>query len=327
VVVLRRWCALLLVLAGSPTAITAPVAVGEPPPVRFGIKLLDAPVSREDDPRAHAYIIDHLPPGATIQRHIQVVNQTASRLVLELYPGMASIQDGQFAFAPAGTPGDLTRWITLDPASVDLAPYGSATALTTIHVPPDATAAERYGVIWAEHRSPPGPQGNVGLNSRVGIRVYLDIGPGGEPASDFHIDQLVPARTPDGRPQLRAQVHNTGGRAVDITGTLSLASGPDGLAAGPFPVDHGRTLAPGDTATTTITLGTSLPAGPWQASLILRSGLIEHTATATITFPAARLGAPVTMTSPWPARLLAAGLILATGTLALALRRRLKPRN
>ena len=44
-----------------------------------------------------------------------------------------------------------------------------------------------------------------------------------------------------------ATVHNTGGRALDMNGTLQLPAGPGGLSAGPFPANLGVTLAIGDT--------------------------------------------------------------------------------
>jgi len=46
---------------------------------------------------------------------------------------------------------------------------------------------------------------------------------------------------------VRASVHNTGGRALDMNGTLQLLAGPGGLSAGPFPATLGTTPAIGDT--------------------------------------------------------------------------------
>lgn len=54
----------------------------------------------------------------------------------------------------------------------------------------------------------------------------------------------------------------------------------------------GVTLAIGDTEPVTIGLDNRLPAGPWDAEITLRSGLIERSARATITFPNAGAAAP-----------------------------------
>ena len=107
----------------------------------------------------------------------------------------------------------------------------------TIAVPIDAAPGERYAVVWAETRSTPSEGGITQVN-RVGIRIYLAIGAGGPPAADFTIDSLTAIRSADGRPMVVATVHNTGGRALDMSGTLELSAGPGGLSAGSVP---GRT--------------------------------------------------------------------------------------
>jgi hypothetical protein len=80
-------------------------------------------------------------------------------------------------------------------------------------------------------------------------------------------------------------VRNTGARALDLSGELRLSDGPGGTSAGPFAVRLGTTLGPGDTSPVTIALDPKLPAGPWQAKLVLRSGTLEREATARISFP------------------------------------------
>jgi hypothetical protein len=136
--------------------------------------------------------------------------------------------------------------------------------------------------------------------NRVGIRLYLSIGPGGPPAADFTIDSLTAIRSPEGVPMVLASVHNTGGRALDMSGTLELTAGPGGLSAGPFPADLGITLGVGDTEPVTIPLDKQLPAGPWDARITLRSGLLERRAEATITFPDAGAAPSVSTSSTRP---------------------------
>jgi hypothetical protein len=80
-------------------------------------------------------------------------------------------------------------------------------------------------------------------------------------------------------------VHNTGGRALDMSGSLALSDGPGGLSAGPFAAELGTTLAPGATAPVTVPLDDAITGGPWTATLTLRSGELERAARAEITFP------------------------------------------
>ena len=173
-------------------------------------------------------------------------------------------------------------------------------ALVTISVPSDATTGEQYGVVWAETRSAPIAGGGVIQVSRVGIRLYVSVGPGGVPAADFTIDSLTALRSADGRPTVLATVHNTGDRALDMSGTLQLLAGPGKLSAGPFPATLGTTLAIGDTEPVTFILDDQLPAGPWDARITLRSGLLERSARATITFPDIGASPPVNTTSTRP---------------------------
>jgi hypothetical protein len=124
-----------------------------------------------------------------------------------------------------------------------------------------------------------------------------------------------------------ATVHNTGGRAIDMNGTLKLLAGPGGLSAGPFPATLGTTVAIGDAEAVTIVLDKWLPAGPWDAQLTLHSGLLERSAAATITFAHTRTSPSTTIPSPrsrwlYPATAGLVILLLAVAVLVITLRRR-----
>ena len=252
----------------------------------LGIRLLDAPASLVRDPRARSYVIDHLPPGAHIRRHVEVLNDTGAPAHVLLYADGATVAGGEFLPGPGQTENELTRWTTIRPSSMDLAQGQRAVATVDVVVPRDATKGERYGVIYAEL---PGGKTASGFSiaSRTGVRMYVDVGFGAAPPSNFTINTLTASRTPDGSPEVQAQVHNTGGRALDMTGQLLLRNGPGGLSAGPFPVELGTTLGIGQTEPVTAILDKALPAGPWLARIELRSDLLRRAAEGTITFPTA----------------------------------------
>ncbi len=265
---------------GAPTSGSPMPAAGS-----IGLRLLEAPIAAGDDPRAQIYIVDHLAPGAVIQRRIEVSNTTTSTIEVGLYAAAASIANGSFLGAAGHTANDLSSWTSVSPGGHDIVAGGRTTAIVTISVPGDAAPGEQYGVVWAEAGSAPSADGGIRQVSRVGIRLYVSVGPGGPPAADFTIDSLTAARSPDGRPVVLATVTNTGGRALDMSGTLRLSDGPAGLSAGPFPASLGTTLAIGDTEAVEVTLDKLLPAGPWEASITLHSGLLERSAHSSITFP------------------------------------------
>jgi hypothetical protein len=81
----------------------------------LSIRLVDAPTSLRDDPRARLYVIDHVSPGQTISRHVAVTDSTRSRLSASLYVGGATIQGGSFTPTDKGTPSDLGSWSTVTP--------------------------------------------------------------------------------------------------------------------------------------------------------------------------------------------------------------------
>jgi hypothetical protein len=285
----RRLLIFLISAAGAlaPAAyVRVPPAAAQAPSGSVGIRLLEAPKARQNDPRARIYIVDHLAPGTTIRRHIEVSNGTGERLRISLYAAGADVADAGFRFADGRTQNELSRWINVSPSSVLVGARSAAQALVTIAVPPTASSGERYAVVWAEP-PPSKPAGGSGVTTvnRVGIRVYLSVGPGGEPASDFRIVSLTASRDRSGAPVVTAQVRNTGGRALDLSGELRLAGGPGGLSAGPFDARLGTTLGVGETGSVVVPLDRAIPAGPWDATMMLRSGALEREASARITFP------------------------------------------
>ncbi|MFI6758511.1 hypothetical protein ACIBF5_05115 [Micromonospora sp. NPDC050417] len=295
----------------------------------IGIQLLEAPTDRRGDPRALRYIVDHLPPGTVIKRQLLVANKTAKTQRVDLYPAAATIEEERFVFGAARTPNELTSWISLDRETLELEPGGKARFRATITVPPQASAGERYAVIWASVSSAPDPTANVNKIHRVGVRTYLSVGPGGEPPSSFTIGELSPARDTLGVPSVRIAVRNTGERALDLTGSVSLSDGPADLRAGPFDVVDGTTITPGESGTVLAQLPRELPNGPWQIDVALASGQVKESATARITFPdpgrVGEPGSPLSRLGPlWAlvAGSLVVGLVVLTGLLLLIRRSR-----
>src|SRR4051812_4200008 len=240
----------------------------------LGIGLADVPSSVRD-PRAHNYVIDHVKPGARFTRRFRVCNGTASPITVKLYAGAANIVDGAFTIVEGRAGNELSSWITVAPAAITVPSGEQRIATASFAVPPTASGGERYAVLLAELPARRGANG-LAVASRVGVRVYLDVGGARAPTSDFTVDSLQASRLADGTPQVTAQVHNTGARALDMTGVLTLRDGPGGLSGGPFPAQLGTTLAPGDTEPVTVVLDKAITGGPWTARLLLRSGLLER---------------------------------------------------
>lgn len=274
-----------LLVAGALCVPAAAWAQAPAPPPGIGVKLLQGPADGADNPRAHEYIVDHLAPGTTISRQVGFSNGDAVPMDMTFYAAAADISAGAFVAQPGRAANDLTTWTTFAPASATVQPGQTLPVTVTIVVPAGATAGERYAAALAETSAGPSDAGGVTTVSRVGIRMYLSVGPGGAPATAFTITALTASRDEQDRAVVTAAVHNTGERAVDVSGELELSDGPSSLSAGPFAVGTAPTLAPGDDATIVIPLDAGLPAGPWDARLTLRSGLHSEVGSGSITFP------------------------------------------
>ena len=88
-----------LVPAASATAGANPVKSG---PQRFGVRLVNVPVSEAHNPRGLRYIIDYLPAGAVVHRRIAILNEESTKSHFTVYPDAAQITHGKF-IGDAGT--------------------------------------------------------------------------------------------------------------------------------------------------------------------------------------------------------------------------------
>jgi hypothetical protein len=280
-----RMKALVAVALAAAAALAPDAHAGQGPErTGLGLRLLEAPSERRDDPRARTYVIDHVAPGTEFSRKFEVSNDTGASAQVSLYPAAAEVANGSFSAAPGRAANELTGWMSVTPQVVELDHGERVTAVVTYRVPPDASPGERYAAVMAE-LAPARASGGMLVSSRVGIRTYLGVGEGGEPASDFVVDSLAGARNAQGAPVVRATVRNTGGRALDMSGELRLLAGPGGLTAGPFPAKLGTTPGIGQSSPVEVVLDRAFPAGPWTVRIELQSGLVRRTAKAVISFP------------------------------------------
>lgn len=177
--------ALALIAGAVAPAIGASSAAAAPQDDRsssgIGIRLVDVPAASVDDPRARTYVVDHLKPGAVIERRIEVENNAASDAQVKVYSSAASIAEGGFVGASGNDQNEMSSWTSATPSALELGPNEKSLVEVTVKVPADAVEGERYGVIWAETTIPPTASGGVTRVGRVGIRLYLSVGPGGAP--------------------------------------------------------------------------------------------------------------------------------------------------
>jgi hypothetical protein len=232
-----------------------------------------------------AYIIDRLAPATGIRRRIEITNNTATTADIAVYPAAAFLRRGAFGFASGRSRNELSGWTSVARRVLRLQPGARTLETVTINVPKGATRGEYYAVIWAEVSAAAPAGGGVTLVNRVGVRMYISIGPGGAAPAKFAIASLTAERAATGAPLVVAKIRNGGRSTLDIRGALTLSKGPGALRAGPFPVTPVTGIAPGGSQRATVLLDKRLPRGPWLAHMTLRSGPVERTAVATLIFP------------------------------------------
>ncbi len=318
---------MVLAIVAMLTATLAPPAAGYSSPARrddgghLGFRLIDVPAARVDDPRARTYIIDAVKPGASIRRRMEVNNATGAMQTVELYAGAATVTDNTFTAADDRTANELSSWVSLETPVLEIPAHTKEAVWATISVPKTASKGERYAAVWAQVSGKREPGRNVIQVVRVGIRIYLDVGPGGELPTEFRIDHVTVHREAGQWPVIAATVHNVGGRAVDMVGSVSLSNGDGAIKAGPFKVTNGITILPGGSGEVTVLLDRPLPPGDWDVELTLQSGTVERKVSTRLTVPG-----PVPVKQPrrwWLYLAAGAAVALAAGVaLFLILRRR-----
>ncbi len=321
----------MAVVLATAIGVAAPAVAETTPPVAsepgsLGVRLLDVPAATVDDPRARSYIVDELEPGATIQRRMEISNTTASPMDVDVYAAGAQIADGAFTVDAGRTANELSSWTTPSEDDVQVPAEATVDVTMTVAVPADASPGEQYAVIWAETAG--ATDGQILAVSRVGIRMYVAVLGGNPPASAFDVSSLTAERAADGHGIVRAAVHNSGGRALDLSGELTMSAVGTAMSAGPYQATLGTTVAPGQSGTVVFEIADAIADGPWDAVVALHSGLVTGGGEARLTFSAQAsdvVTAPVPAPSAGPLRweiAIAVLVLAAVGTLLLLRRRK-----
>jgi hypothetical protein len=313
--VARRVPAGTIALAGAialASGLAAPSALaGSTPPARraasggIGVRLDTVPKNQAPNSLGRSYIVRHMPIGTSLRAVITVSNTTKSTQRISVYPGAAAIRHGTFTFLAGAAANDLTTWTRLSTGLLVLKPDTQKPVTVTVRVPGNAYRGQRYAVIWAQVSS---GKGQIIEVSRVGIRMYISVGPGGPAPPGFVIESMTAQRTTGGAPMVVVRVRNTGGVPMEASGSLRLLHGPGGTSVGP--ISTGAIMGVGTAAVVDVMVDRQIPLGPWMSVLSLKADFLQRSARARLTFPAVPVGSSV----PW---LLIAGIALAVILLAI----------
>ena len=146
-------------------------------PGSVGIRLVAVAGASPRNPLASSYVVERLAPGrgslAKWRSTTTPIGAWMFRCIRPLRPSCGAISSSRRAEAETS----FSRWTSVSQDVVHLGRGSEAFETLTINVPSSASSGERFAVLWAEVSAP--PAGGITLVNRVGVRMYLSIGPGG----------------------------------------------------------------------------------------------------------------------------------------------------
>jgi hypothetical protein len=317
----RQLVTVLVVAAATvlPAGLAAATSVPAPS-TSVGIRLVPSPGAQSGNPLAADYIIEHMAPGTSITRSVEIDNESSAPMSVSVYAAGANVVRGRFAFSPGHTSDELSSWTSVGQGALRLAPGARRLDAVAISVPRSALPGSRTAVVWAEVSARAGD--GVTLANRVGVRIYLSVGSSASAPPIFGVGPIEAARTAAGAGRITTSAHNLSGSTFSVRGALVLTNGLDGLRAGPFTAVPTSILAPGASARVAVSLAPSFPRGPWHATFVLTNGSVTRSVSATILFPPAILAASNGGIPPIADILAVIALLLAAGVVIRAARRR-----
>jgi len=161
-----------------------------------GIRLLEAPTARQNDPRALRSIVDHVKPGASFSRKFEVSNTTSGRRRVAIYVAGADVVGGEFVPADGHTQNELSSWLTVDVASADLGAGQVVQPRLTVAVPASAPAGDRpakagdtllVDLLDSDGEAQPDTVGSFAFTANLAMRpLFATITPSGNVTSASH---------------------------------------------------------------------------------------------------------------------------------------------
>jgi hypothetical protein len=254
-------------------------------PGTVGIRLVPLSGSSSSNPLASSYIVARLAPGARLTRTVEIDNATNKVAHVAVYVAAANIIHGKFIFSSGHRANSLTGWTSVSDHELALTPHSQAFDVVRVRVPISAPSGAQFAVVWASVSASPRSGVGITLVSRVVVRMYVTVGPGGSAPPSFTMTSLAAARSTSGDALVVSEIHNTGAITLDLTGVLLLTHGPGGLSAGPFAATMGSLLSPASSEPLTVQLSPNFPRGPWHATLRVSSGTFTRSRSATLNFP------------------------------------------
>ena len=228
-------------------------------------------------------------PGTEETTVIEAVNQGDDDLRLKSYGADFEIDEAGEIDYPRSGPGprSCAGWFRFNPQTLEIPKGTSGPVRATARIPADAAGNYRC-VLFLEDVPPPSKVKRkvfaVQMNARLGVIVYVTVGPVGPPA--VRVEQLSARGRDDGKLEAEAVISHVSGSMARVVGKWELVG-----AAG-TPVESGESAVPLlPEHRRRVTWIASPPPGDYQLRLTLDFGAEKRIVAET----------PVTVSAPGPA--------------------------
>jgi len=192
-------------------------------------------------------------------------------------------EEGGLAFGPAST-ADLSGWITVSPAKLDLAPNESADFNITIKVPAAAAAGGHYATVFAKSESSTQVASGASVTSMVGTSILLKVSGSTVESADVVEFSTSRARLTPGEPiDFSVRMRNTGNVHVRPQGTIQIYR--DSVKMDEVAINSdGLNVLPSSIRKFVGSSNKTLPSGSYTAKLALTYGAGQAIAVPAISF-------------------------------------------
>jgi hypothetical protein len=230
------------------------------------------PSTKDGPDRRSSFTYTNLKPGTIVHDYVGVTNYSKTAVTFRVYASDAfNTSTGSLDLLPANEkPKDVGSWVGLGKDSVTIEPGARVNEPFTLTVPDNATPGDHTGGIIASiSTTSSGGKGNVNVDRRLAVPIYLRVAGALTPAvaieslsASYH-GTINPFG--GGGTDVSYTIHNTGNARLNLSQGATLTS--FGITLGTAHPPSLTDLLPGATYRVTQHLSGVFPLGPISAKV------------------------------------------------------------
>lgn len=261
---------------------------GQPSLGGFSARALDD----DKQPMVQTYFTVERNAGSKFVGHLQVTNQSKDSARLHIYgvDGLTGATSGTVYSNMDDPKKGVGKWITPERDIVRLAPESSTVVDFTVRIPDGVDPGDHVGGIALESVDKPKSEGNFAVTEIIRVAVAVQVRIRGEAGTSMEITNLGLQALPGTQlPSVTVGIKNTGRLLCKPKLAVTLAQGDNTLGTVSRDLD---TILPGKEIPYPLAWGTALPAGKYNANVVLSGCGPQSTRTAELELTSDLEGTP-----------------------------------